>query len=107
MFVKDKSSGKIVPKLVKLGWPIARIPTIAPHFGIRAEGQANRETRMVPIIGLDNSDLNGSAGTKEETAGTSSNGAAVGSFVDTQPQRLVEVIAKEIGVTDRESSPLI
>ena len=32
VFVKD-SQGKIHEELVRLDWPIARIPTIAPHFG--------------------------------------------------------------------------
>ncbi|KAL9116636.1 MAG: hypothetical protein Q9187_006840, partial [Circinaria calcarea] len=31
VFVKD-SKGKIETRLVKLGWPIARIPSLAPHF---------------------------------------------------------------------------
>lgn len=33
VLVKDSETGKIETKLVKLDWPIARIPTLAPHFG--------------------------------------------------------------------------
>lgn len=33
-----KEGSKIVSKLVKLDWPIARIPTLAPHFGAAAQG---------------------------------------------------------------------
>ena len=51
--------GKVVSKLVKLDWPIARIPTLAPHFGPKASGPFNKETQMVPIIGLDHSDIDG------------------------------------------------
>jgi hypothetical protein len=38
---------KIETKLVKLDWPIARIPTLAPHFGAAANGPFNPETQMV------------------------------------------------------------
>lgn len=38
--------------LVKLDHPIGRIPTLAPHFGAVAKGPFNKETQMVPIIGL-------------------------------------------------------
>ena len=100
VFVKDEKSGKIRESLVKLNWPVARIPTIAPHFGIPSEGQANRETRMVPIIGIDNGDLHGTV--KAEEVGVNLQGAK-GSFVSTQPKRLVEVIAGEIGVSDYSS----
>ena len=90
VFVKDKS-GKIEVKLVKLNWPIGRIPSIAPHFGLGAEGQPNRETRMIPIIGLDNSDL--SSKTEFPLGG-------VGSFASTQPAKLFEVIAGELNIQD-------
>ena len=57
IFHKD---GKIVSKLVKLDWPIARIPTLAPHFGAAAYGPFNPETQMVPIIGLESTDSSAS-----------------------------------------------
>ncbi|RMZ79173.1 hypothetical protein DV738_g3469, partial [Chaetothyriales sp. CBS 135597] len=38
--------GKIQERLVKLDWPIARIPTLAPHFGAAANGPFNKETQM-------------------------------------------------------------
>ena len=94
VLVKDSETGKIHTKLVKLGWPIARIPSLAPHFGIAAEGQANKETRMVPIIGLDNSDI--SQRTDEEQKPSILGGA--GTFTATQPPRLVKAIAGEMGI---------
>lgn len=97
MVVRDEESGKVVTRLVKLDWPIARIPSLAPHFGIQAEGQANRETRMVPIIGLDNSEVGGG---QEQEKGKE-NGSllgGVGSFASTQPERLVRAIAGEMGI---------
>ena len=46
--VKNGKTGKIETRLVKLDWPIARIPTLAPHFGQAAHMDgANKETEMV------------------------------------------------------------
>ncbi|CAN6632008.1 vacuolar aminopeptidase 1 [Trichomonascus vanleenenianus] len=39
-------------ELVQIKRPIARIPTLAPHFGKDAEGPFNKETQMTPVIGL-------------------------------------------------------
>ena len=99
VLVSPKGSKKVATKLVKLDWPIARIPSLAPHFGIAAEGQANRETRMVPIIGLDNSDFSEKK-TEEERTASILGGA--GTFTSTQPERLVRAIAEEIGTTNYE-----
>ncbi|KAI1622040.1 aminopeptidase I [Exophiala viscosa] len=89
------SDGKIKEELVKLDWPIARIPTLAPHFGAAANGPFNLETNMVPIVGLDNSDLTGRA--------ESSLNLPAGTFVATQPERLVKAIAGELGIEDYTS----
>ena len=90
VFVRGRE-GKVEERLVRLGWPVARIPSIAPHFGIPAEGQANRETRMVPIVGL----VSTVQGKGEEGWGE-----LEGTFVATQPKGLVKAIAGEIGVQD-------
>jgi aminopeptidase I len=82
-----KEGNKIVTKLVKLGWPIAKIPTLAPHFGAPANGPFNLETQVVPIIGLESS-----AKSQMEPQ------AKAGSFAATQPPRLVRAIANELGV---------
>lgn len=73
---------------------VARIPTLAPHFGIGMLGSGNRETEMVPIIGLDNGDLHPEAASQEAPLG------GVGSFVATQPPKLVKLIAGELGIRD-------
>lgn len=49
------SDGKFVPKLVKFDHPIGRIPTLAPHFGQVSSTPYNKETQMVPLIGLESS----------------------------------------------------
>jgi aminopeptidase I len=100
VFVKDQKTGKIEEKLAKLDWPIARIPTIAEHFGLPKEGQLNKETRMTPIIGLDNSDLFG--GRKDEEVKPTLLGPA-GSFAATVPPRLLKAIAKNLDITDLSS----
>jgi aminopeptidase I len=92
-----KEGNKIVTKLVKLDWPIARIPTLAPHFGAPSQGPFNKETQMVPIIGLDNSEV---GGTKEGDEWKASLLGGEGAFTATQPERLVKTISREIGITD-------
>ncbi|KIW07028.1 uncharacterized protein PV09_01922 [Verruconis gallopava] len=96
------ASGKVESKLVSLPWPIARIPTLAPHFGAAANGPFNKETQMVPIIGLDNSDLSdfSKSSSDDPSFDSSSCLGGAGSFTATQPERLVKAIANEIGVAD-------
>ncbi|KAJ4344045.1 vacuolar aminopeptidase 1 [Ascochyta clinopodiicola] len=95
-----KEHGKVVSKLVKLDWPIARIPTLAPHFGAAAVGPFNKETQMVPIIGLDNSDLGGPSAANAEAEWKPSPLGGEGAFAATQPERLVKAISSELGITD-------
>ena len=95
VLVKNTKTGKIETRLVKLGWPIARIPTLAPHFGAAADmSNPNRETEMVPIIGLDN--VEGSSG-GHQNAGLL---GGAGAFAATQPERLVKAIAGELNIQD-------
>jgi aminopeptidase I len=95
-----KEGNKVVSKLVKLDWPIARIPTIAPHFGAVSQGPFNKETQMVPIIGLDNSDLSAFAQKERELDPKTTVLGGEGAFTATQPERLVRAISKELKVTN-------
>ena len=98
VLVKDSTTAKIETKLVKLGWPIARIPTLAPHFGAAADlSHPNKETEMVPIIGLD--DANPEDTTSAQQQNLKVLGGA-GAFTATQPQRLVKAIAGEMDIQD-------
>ena len=91
VIVKDGETGKIEKRLVKLSWPIARIPTLAPHFGSAASmDNANKETQMVPIIGLDGSD----------SSKLHSDASKAGAFAATQPPGLVRAIAGELNIQD-------
>lgn len=97
VLVKDTKTGKVQTQLVKLDWPIARVPTLAPHFGAAANGPFNPETQMVPIIGVDNSDLSSTADTSTNTD------IKAGTFAATQPEGLVHAIAGHMGIEDYSS----
>ncbi|KAL6232857.1 hypothetical protein BDW75DRAFT_232425 [Aspergillus navahoensis] len=97
VLVRNASTGKVESKLVKLDWPIARIPTLAEHFGAPSQGPFNKETQMVPIIGVDNSDL------FQSTTPAADDGIEPGTFAATQPPKLVKVISKELGITNYNS----
>jgi len=103
-----KEGNKIVSKLVKLDWPIARIPTLAPHFGAAAQGPFNPETQMVPIIGLEDSEPSEEVVepfSKPSFIGTTGGGAST--FVSTQPPRLVRAIANELGIKSNEYGNIV
>jgi aminopeptidase I len=97
VLVKDSKTSKIQEKLVKLDWPVARIPSLAPHFGAAAVGPFNKETQMVPIIGLDNSDMSGGERQPKDPR------IIAGTFAATQPERLVRAIASEMSIEDYSS----
>lgn len=106
VLVKDSKTGKIETKLVKLGWPIARIPTLAPHFGAAADlSHPNKETEMVPIIGLDSADPEDHSVDNHQRRNINVLGGA-GAFTATQPERLVKAIAGEMNIQDCKRSSL-
>jgi hypothetical protein len=74
---------------------VARIPTLAPHFGVGMLGQNNAETQAVPIIGLDNSDIQAA---DDEFKNLTLGGE--GTFAATQPPKLVRIIANELSIQD-------
>ena len=102
VLVKNSRTGKIESRLVQLGWPIARIPTLAPHFGAAADmSHPNKETEMVPIIGLESA----GAGSMELDVHHNESLLSGGpkTFAATQPERLVKAIAGEMNIQDCES----
>lgn len=94
VLVRNSESGVVESKLVKLGWPIARVPSLAVHFGAPSQGPFNPETQAVPVIGLDNSDILGGK------ACAADDDIKQGTFASKQPERLVKAIAKELGISD-------
>lgn len=55
VLIRDSSSGKVYTKLIQSEYPVARIPSLAPHFGQAFSSNLNKETRAVPVIGFGNS----------------------------------------------------
>jgi len=97
------AQGKIETKLVKLDWPIARVSTLAPHFGAPANGPFNLETQMTPVIGLERYIMLHSLLfiPKRRFSSEDDQGSLpAGSFAATQPARLIKVISSELGITD-------
>lgn len=90
--VVDKDTNKTSTKLVKIDWPIAKVPSLAVHFGKGLLGQQNKETQAVPVIGLANA-----SDAAEQPLGPE------GSFVNNQPSKLVKIIAKQLGITHYDS----
>ncbi|EQL03183.1 vacuolar aspartyl aminopeptidase Lap4 [Ophiocordyceps sinensis CO18] len=88
VIVRDEQTGKTSTRLVKIDWPVAKIPTLAPHFGVGMFGANNKETQAVPIIGLESSANDADAALL----------GPVGSFVNTQPPRLVKLIARQLDI---------
>lgn len=105
--VHVKEGDKIVTKLVKLDWPIAKIPTLAPHFGQAAAGPFNKETNMVPIIGLDNSQATMSSESADPFSQPPLLNGPVGSFVHTQPPALVKAITEALGMQSNQSANIV
>ena len=109
-----QEGNKTVTKLVKLDWPIAKIPTLAPHFGAAANGPFNPETQMVPIIGLESAE---ESAFSDQTAESFSQPSYVGQggghdhrmkpFVSTQPPGLVRAIGNALGLHEDSYTKIV
>ena len=107
-----KEDDKIVTKLVSLSWPIAKIPTLAPHFGSAAVGPFNKETQMVPIIGLESSSESGLVAFKSGDGYSKPPLIGHGKwsrphFTSTQPPALVRAIGRELGLNPETYSSIV
>lgn len=89
-----KTDGKVEQQLVdSTPHPIARIPTLAPHFGTPAVGPFNKETQAVPVVGFS------SEGDEEEPATDAEKSAPL---YGKHPLRLLRYVASlaNVGVED-------
>jgi len=93
--VQVREGSKIVTKLVALSWPIAHIPTLAPHYGAPSIGPFNPETQAVPVIGLESAKDSDMSSFKS------------GTFASTAPPRLFRAIAKELGIAEDKYDSII
>ena len=87
--------GKIEQKLVRLPYPVAKIPTLAPHFGAIANGPFDKETNMTPIVGLEDPSIEQEL-EKQFNAMTASD--AVNDPQRNHSPRLLKAVAKELKV---------
>ncbi|KAJ4158005.1 uncharacterized protein LMH87_008552 [Akanthomyces muscarius] len=86
----DTGGGKTTTRLVKLGWPVAKVATVAAHLSNPAFfGDGNQETRMAPIIGL----AGAYSAAERRPLGRP------GDFVHGQPAELVQLVAGELGIS--------
>lgn len=70
--------------------PIAKVPTLAPHFGAPASGPFNPETQAVPVIGV------APSGAESELEATDDEKKAP--LYGKHPLRLLRYVAKKAGV---------
>ncbi|SCU92284.1 LAFA_0F09274g1_1 [Lachancea sp. 'fantastica'] len=67
VLVKDTSSGKIESRLINSSpQPIAKIPSLAVHFGEPAVGPFDKEDQAVPVIGYSSPDETDEGGDHED-----------------------------------------
>ncbi|CAK1366288.1 unnamed protein product [Cercospora beticola] len=105
--VHVREGDKIVTKLAKLDWPIAKLPTLAEHFGQPSQGPFNKETQMVPIIGLESASERMAAMKLPSPAPFSQppllvSNQSLNTFVSTQPLALVKAIGASLGLGSNE-----
>ena len=97
--------------LVQLRKPILRIPSLAVHFGGSTPFEFNKETHLLPILGLASAELNRVSNTgheKNEGMDVDGNGAGPKSFQPLKPigqrhhPRLLELLASEVGCSPED-----
>ncbi|KAF2208745.1 hypothetical protein CERZMDRAFT_48854 [Cercospora zeae-maydis SCOH1-5] len=110
--VHVREGDKIVTKLAKLDWPIAKIPTLAEHFGQPSQGPFNKETQMVPIIGLESAgepNISANMPPRDPFASLSllASNDDVNTFTSTQPPGLVKAIGASLGLDSKELHKIV
>lgn len=93
VMVADES-GAISQKLMRMPYPIAKIPTLAPHFGAPSRGPFDQETQMTPIIGLEPRSVEKEL---EKQFNALSAGDSLNSPTQNHSPRFLKAIAKQLG----------
>ncbi|ODQ65457.1 peptidase M18, aminopeptidase I [Nadsonia fulvescens var. elongata DSM 6958] len=83
----------IKSKLLHIPYPVARIPSLAPHFGAPAKGPFNLETQMTPVIGLVSGNPDDDVPTEEEKKCP---------LIDKHHIRVLRTVAKHINVVVKD-----
>ncbi|QLL33179.1 hypothetical protein HG536_0E00900 [Torulaspora globosa] len=94
VFVKDRSTGDTVSKLVDLNKPLLKIPTLAIHLDrdVNQKFEFNKETQLLPIAGLAKADQTPSESKDDATF------SSLQSIVERHNEDLIKLIAEELGL---------
>ncbi|ORY83266.1 aminopeptidase I [Protomyces lactucae-debilis] len=95
VLVTDKATGAIKQHLVRLPYPVAKIPTLAPHFGAPSQPPFNPETNMTPIIGLEEQSALQSL---EAQFNALSSNAPINNPTSNHAPRLLAAVAKQLNI---------
>lgn len=87
-------NGDTVQHLVRLPYPVAKIPTLAPHFGAPSRGPFDLETQMTPIVGLESQTVEQELEKQFNVMST----APVNDPVKNHSPRLLTAVARELQV---------
>lgn len=107
VFVSDKTTGQFVPHLIKIDKPLLRIPTLAIHLNreLGTKFEFNKETELLPIAGQSKFGASQTTESKHSCADdpelqlTPEQFESVQSVISRHNELLVDLIAKECGVT--------
>lgn len=89
-----EKDGNTVQHLVRLPYPVAKIPTLAPHFGAPSRGPFDLETQMTPIVGLEETTIEKELERQFNVMST----APVNDPVKNHSPRLLAAVARELHV---------
>ena len=96
------SGGTFEKKLIKVEKPVLRIPTLAIHLDRSAEFKPNKETELVPIMGMVAAELNRAGGKKrledEPAEDEAEEFAPFRKMSERHHPHVLEVIAEHAGV---------
>ncbi|KAF9006481.1 aspartyl aminopeptidase [Cyathus striatus] len=97
--VVAENSGAFTSKLVTVGRPILRIPTLAIHLdrNVNENFKFSQETEFVPILGLVESQLNGSKSSDQNSSDKQSAKTA-SSIQDNHHSALLSLLAEELSI---------
>ncbi len=101
-----KQDGLFVPKLIDIKKPLLKIPTLAIHLDrdVNKTFEFNKESQLLPIAGLDNAipedkKVKSKGGCCEGSELSTEEFQSLNTVVQRHDEQLVELIAKEAGVT--------
>ncbi|CCF58148.1 hypothetical protein KAFR_0D05010 [Kazachstania africana CBS 2517] len=97
VFVNDKNSGKSISKLVDINRPLLKIPSLAIHLdrSVNEKFQFNKESQLLPVLGLANEDSCGNEKLKQESTEAFN---SIKSIVERHHEDLLKLVVKELSL---------